>query len=135
MNKQIPMIEKALKQVPDDKKIGKRILLVDDDQSFLKSLHEILKLEGFIIDVAMNGIEALNKISKEDYDLILSDIRMPAMDGVELCRECKSHSNLKNIPFIMYSGVIDDIDTCADNFLPKPIESKELLNIIRTHLI
>ncbi|MHA1785918.1 MAG: response regulator [Candidatus Helarchaeota archaeon] len=112
----------------------KRILIVDDERELLESLGIILKYEGYQVDVALNGIEALNKINEENYDLILSDIRMPVMDGIELCKRCKSDPKFKNIPFILFSAYYEEIKTCADEFLTKPLESRILIKTIRQFL-
>ncbi|MHA1146362.1 MAG: response regulator [Candidatus Helarchaeota archaeon] len=112
----------------------KKILIVDDDRDILILLKEIIEQQGYDVDVEMGGIEALDKLSREKYDLLLSDIKMPGMDGIELCRECKAHPDLKNIPIILFSAYYDELKSCADSFLPKPIESKVLFKVIKEYL-
>ncbi|MES0447745.1 MAG: response regulator, partial [Desulfobacterales bacterium] len=81
---------------------NKKILVVDDSslmRSFAKGSLKQLKLNN--VDEAENGEEALVKLKDDMYDLILSDLHMPNMDGLELLRAVRSDSNLKDIPFIM----------------------------------
>ncbi|NVM53231.1 MAG: response regulator [Candidatus Helarchaeota archaeon] len=116
-----------------DKVDGKerRILIVDDEQDVLNSLRQILEHEGYQVDIATNGIEALDKLSRKNFSIVLSDIRMPAMDGIELSEACKNHPQLNRIPIILFSGYYDSFESCADYFLAKPIESQSLLKVIK----
>jgi CheY-like chemotaxis protein len=107
------------------------ILVVEDEREILNALQEILEHEGYRTAVATNGIEALEMLSRADYNVILSDIKMPAMDGMELCQVCKAHPQLNHIPIILFSGYYDSFESCADYFLAKPIESQVLLNVLQ----
>lgn len=109
----------------------RRILIVDDEQEVLHSLKEILEHEGFYIEVATNGIDALDLLSRKSFSIVLSDIRMPAMDGIELCEICKNHPQLSRIPIILFSGYYDTFESAADFFLEKPIDSESLLRVIQ----
>jgi|GEM_PF-448578 len=106
------------------------ILVVDDEQEVLSSLKEILEHEGYDVDTATNGIDALDKLSRKSFSIVLSDIRMPAMDGIEFAEILKNHPQLKRIPIILFSGYYDTFESCADYFLAKPIESESLLIVI-----
>ncbi|MHA1648868.1 MAG: response regulator [Candidatus Helarchaeota archaeon] len=108
----------------------RRIIIVDDEHEVLNSLKQILIYEGYKVDTATNGIEALDKLSRHNFDLILSDIRMPAMDGIELSEICKNHPQLKEIPIVLFSGYYDTFESVADYFLAKPIDSESLLRVI-----
>ena len=108
----------------------KTILIVDDEKDILDSLKELLAHEGYEIDVAINGISALDKLSHGTFDLVLSDIRMPAMDGIELCKECKANPDLNEIPVILFSAYYDEMKSCADKFLQKPLKSRLLFKVI-----
>ncbi|HUX98831.1 MAG TPA: response regulator [Candidatus Deferrimicrobium sp.] len=107
------------------------ILIVEDEREITTALQEILEYEGYRTKVASNGIEALELLSRANYNLVLSDIRMPAMDGIELCQICKEHPQLNHIPIILFSGYYDSFESCADYFLAKPIESQVLLNVLQ----
>ena len=112
-----------------------RILVVDDEQEVLSSLKEILEHEGYKVDTATNGIDALDKLSRKNFSIVLSDIRMPAMDGIEFAEILKNHPQLKRIPIILFSGYYDTFKSCADYFLAKPIESESLLIVINKLLL
>lgn len=108
----------------------RRILIVDDEQEVLSSLKEILQHEGYHVEVATNGIDALDLLSRKNFSIILSDIRMPAMDGIELCEICKNHPQLNRIPIILFSGYYDTFESAADFFLEKPLDSESLVRVI-----
>jgi signal transduction histidine kinase/FixJ family two-component response regulator len=81
------------------------ILIVDDRQENIYPLQKILELNGFEVDAATSGEEALKKILKVQYDLIILDVQMPGMDGFEVAETIKGHSKSKDIPIIFLSAV------------------------------
>ena len=81
------------------------ILIVDDRQENIYSLQKILELNGFEVEAATSGEEALKKILKVQYDLIILDVQMPGMDGFEVAETIKGHSKSKDIPIIFLSAV------------------------------
>lgn len=86
----------------------KKILVVDDEKSVVDVLTKKLQLEGYEVGVAYDGQEALNKIAKEKYDLILLDIIMPVLDGMSVLRRLKADEATKNIPIIVLTNLQDD---------------------------
>ena len=125
---------KSIIEKVDKEREKKCILIVDDEQLIRDSLKKILEMGGYSVEVAANGITALDILSKKDIDLVLSDVKMPAMDGMELFRECKSNPELKNVPFILFSGYYNKDTLQADYFLTKPIESGILFKTIKKFL-
>lgn len=125
---------KSIIEKVDKEREKKRILIVDDEQLILDSLKKLLEIEGYGVETATNGISALDILSKNKIDLILSDVKMPAMDGMELFKECKSNPELKDIPFILFSAYYDADTLQADYFLTKPIESGILFKAIKKFL-
>jgi PAS domain S-box-containing protein len=114
-----------------------KILIVDDDPSNLSLMKTILKNNGYEVEQAMNGEKALEALTSENIDLIISDILMPVMDGYHLCQECKNNNKLKSIPFIFCSGTYTDkkdedlsIKFGAEAFIAKPFHNEQLLNTI-----
>lgn len=103
----------------------KNILLVDDNSELLEYLHILLKTD-YHIDVALNGEEALEIIKKKKIDLIVSDVVMPKMDGIELCEQLKSNAQTMYIPIILLSAKtiveskIKGIESGADDYIDKP---------------
>ena len=114
-----------------------RILLVDDNMVNRQVAGEILKKSGCEVDVAVNGQDSINQVSKRDYDVILMDIQMPDMDGVTATKKIKE-LGIKNLAPIVamtaYSMKEDRerfIKSGLDDYISKPIKATELLNKIR----
>lgn len=114
---------------------GKNILAVDDESSQLALSKELIKSIGMNCDVAQNGKEALEKLENKNYDLVLTDIQMPTMDGFELLQKIQSKTSLKHIPVIAASGrttlnTLDYLDAGFSGNLLKPYKPQELLQKI-----
>lgn len=114
---------------------GKNILAVDDESSQLALSRELIKSIGMNCDIAKDGKEALKKLMLNPYDLVLTDIQMPTMDGFELLKTMQSNSDLKHIPVIAASGqtTVNSKDYLEAGFsgnLLKPYKPQELLRKI-----
>ncbi|SCW75709.1 DNA-binding response regulator, OmpR family, contains REC and winged-helix (wHTH) domain [Paenibacillus tianmuensis] len=113
------------------------ILLVDDEKEIIDLLEIYLKNEGYRLLRASNGIEALSVLQKEDVDLIVLDIMMPKMDGIEACLKIREQ---KHMPIIMLSAKSQDMDkilglsTGADDYVSKPFNPLELVARIKSQL-
>jgi len=101
-------------------------------------MEAMLKGSGYEVVSAANGMEALERLRAEGFDMIVSDILMPVMDGFKLCQECKGDEELKDIPFVFYTATYKDemderlaLKLGADKFLIKPIEPEEFIKIIQ----
>lgn len=86
----------------------KKIFIVDDEKFVVKALTEKLVLEGFSIDSAYDGQEALLKVNQIKPDLILLDIIMPKLDGISVLKRLKAQPETKNIPIIILTNLYDD---------------------------
>ena len=115
-----------------------RILVIDDDVNIRKSLEAILSAEGYNVDLAKNGKEAIKKSESTVYNVALIDIRLPDMDGVELLIRVKdSVPKMRKIIITGYPSVqnaIEAVNRKADAYLVKPVDVKKLLIIIETQL-
>jgi response regulator RpfG family c-di-GMP phosphodiesterase/putative methionine-R-sulfoxide reductase with GAF domain len=116
----------------------KRLLIVDDIPQNLYLLEVLLKTNGFDVEKAANGIEALDLAQRIPPEMIVSDILMPGMDGFSLCRAWMADERLKNIPFVFYTATYTDtkdeklaLSLGAEQFLRKPIEPDALLAILQ----
>ena len=114
------------------------ILVVDDDKSILRTFTRILQKNGYKIDTAETGREAIERADKKHYDLALVDIRLPDMDGTDLLVKIKKQ--LKNTIKIMITGFpslesgVKALDEGAEAYLVKPVKPEELLMLIREKL-
>ncbi len=115
----------------------KSILVVDDDQSILKSTKNILLREGYAVETAQTGKEALEKMLEKQYDIVLLDVKLPDMEGTEVLLQMK---NPRDIIKIIITGFSSNelgkkaADYGADDFLVKPIGPEELLATIKERL-
>jgi len=123
----------------EDRKHKGKILLVEDNAEMRKHIADLLR-ESYQILEAENGMRALAICSDHSPDLILSDVRMPEMDGLELCRRIKSDQNLSHIPVLLLTAKARDEDRLegvhegADAFITKPFENELLRATIRNLL-
>ena len=117
--------------------MDKKILVVDDSVFLQSLLKDRLESDGFTVVQAFDGREGLEKAKKESFDLVLLDVKMPYIDGFEVCRRIKADPQLKNIPvmFLTVMAQKADIETGiaagAEVYFTKPYESGELLKEAR----
>lgn len=113
----------------------RKILLVDDEESLLKMLSWNLEIAGFSVLTALSAQEALSQINQHSIDLVLTDIRMPVMDGISLVKTIKKTN--QKIPCLLMSGHADiDIQeeariAGANGYINKPIKFDELINLVK----
>jgi DNA-binding response OmpR family regulator len=113
------------------------ILIVEDEKQIVRFLELELKYEGYIIDTAFDGREGLKKAEENRYDLILLDIMLPELNGMEVCRRIRQFSNLPIIMLTAKDDVTDKVmglDIGADDYITKPFAIEELLARIRAAL-
>ncbi|MEH1856296.1 MAG: hybrid sensor histidine kinase/response regulator [Nostoc sp.] len=116
-----------------------RILAVDDTRDNLILVQAILESEGYEIDLASDGIKALQKIDQSPPDLILLDVMMPGIDGYEVTRRIRKNPAISYIPILLItafhqSSVVEGLDAGADDFIRKPFDTDELLARVRSLL-
>ena len=92
------------------KRQEKRILVVEDAFSTRELEKSILETHGYLVDTAVDGLDALDRVTASRYDLIVSDVEMPRMDGFELCRTLKKNEGYRDIPFVMVTGLQKEED-------------------------
>lgn len=113
------------------------ILLVDDEPMIIDSLTYSLRREGYEVRVATDGLQALSQFDEAQPDLVILDIRLPGIDGLEVCRRLRARSP---VPIIMLTALGNELDRVvglevgADDYLPKPFSFRELLARIRSML-
>jgi len=110
--------------------VNEKILLVDDDEWVRDSLYEVLKASGYDVETAQGGAEALEKISKDSYCIILTDIRMPRVDGMELLRQVREKSPATEVIMMTGFGTVESAVEAmrqgAIDYVTKPIMDDEI---------
>ena len=115
-----------------------RILVVDDDRAVRESLRRSLAFNGYTVDLAEDGVEALEAIASERPDALVLDVMMPRLDGLEVCRQLRSTGD--DLPILVLtardsvSERVSGLDAGADDYLPKPFALEELLARLRALL-
>ena len=116
--------------------MSKRVLIVDDEPDVLRLVALRLKKSGYEILAASDGKEGFDIISSEKPDLVLLDLRLPNMDGVDICKQVKNDEVLRHIPIILFTAT-SDIEVAdkakeagANDYMVKPFEPDELLEKI-----
>ena len=115
-----------------------KILVVDDERVAAEALGDYLEIEGYQVVLAYDGSEALQKVAQEDPNLILLDVRMPHLDGFEVCRRIKSNPTTLFLPVVLVTGLRETEDRVAgaragaDDFLTKPVNEQELLSRVKS---
>lgn len=114
------------------------ILLVEDERSFAQALKKGLEIEHYSVDVAYDGDEGLRKGTQKDYDIIMLDLMLPKMDGIEVCKELRRRNVQTPIIMITARDRLEDrvegLDSGADDYLVKPFDFDELLARTRSLL-
>ncbi len=111
-----------------------KILIVDDEEHTRLGYAEVLRLEGYSVDTAENGIEAFFKLQKSDYDVVVTDLRMPELDGMSLIDRIRQLKNSQKIIIITAFGTFKTYKQAKDAgvtmFLNKPVRAKDLKEAI-----
>lgn len=117
-----------------------KILVVDDEKSIVELIKFNLEREGFKVITAFNGYEALEKARNEKPELIILDVMLPGIDGIEVCRSLSSDSNTRQIPIIMLSARTEEVDKVlglemgADDYITKPFSPRELIARVKARI-
>ena len=117
-----------------------KILIVDDEPDIIEFIKYLLEQEDYLVESALNGSEALLKSKTFKPDLILMDVMMPVMDGIEACRQIKSSPETKNVFIIFLTARSEEyseiagFEAGADDYINKPIKPRVLLNRLRAIL-
>lgn len=112
------------------------ILLVDDEEDILELMGYNLEQEGYEVSTARDGLSALEKAEKENPDLIVLDIMMPGMDGIEVCERLRQHAHLRLTPILMLTARTEEedeivgLESGADDYVPKPVSPQLIVSRI-----
>lgn len=128
----------GIKEAVQENFVSRRILIVDDNEMDRTLIQKTVEKIGHQVLTAENGKVGYETAKREKPDLILSDCRMPEMDGVDMCKLIKVDDDTKNIPLIFLTGVdtpknvIECFDMGVENYICKPIQPKILASQIKT---
>lgn len=117
--------------------MAQKILVVDDDPAISEMLSLVLEAEGFDAVVVNDGAQATDVFFKENPDLVLLDLMLPGMNGIDICRAIRKEST---VPIVMLTAKTDTVDVVlglesgADDYVPKPFKAKELVARVRARL-
>jgi DNA-binding response OmpR family regulator len=120
--------------------MSKKILVIEDDRDIVELLSHYLEKENFILKEAPDGYSGLKKARAEDFDLIILDIMLPEMDGLEVCKELRSDPKTTFLPIIMLTAKTEETDKIvglelgADDYVTKPFSPKELVARVKAVL-
>jgi len=120
--------------------LSRRILVVDDDPRLLHVVAMYLSIEGYEVDTASNGDEGLRLLEQRRPDLVILDVMMPGVDGLEACRRIKSNPETRTIPVVLFTALsrTDDVENGraagANRFINKPFSLIGLGAVIRSFL-
>jgi len=119
----------------------KKVLVADDDEDFVNAMRSVLEFEGFNVDTAEDGKEALKQIKRHKYDLLILDVIMPKIDGIKLFRVVRKSKRHREAPVLFISGHSraeslagqhQEIIDKADGYIEKPFKTRALLGRVKT---
>ncbi|MBN1854091.1 MAG: response regulator [Pirellulales bacterium] len=117
-----------------DKSRARRILVVDDEPSMRKTITDILSAENYLVDMAATGEEAITRCAQESYDIVLMDVRMPGIGGIEAFRRMRSLHGKIRVILMSAFGLEDLIQAALDEgalaFLEKPLDLEKAIHLI-----
>ncbi len=118
--------------------MGKRVLVIDDEAIVRVSCQRVLEPEGFEVDVTARGDEALEMMQSKQYDVVLTDLKMPDMDGLEVLKEIKKRWPEVQVIIITGYGTISTavqaIKLGAYDYIEKPFTPEDILNVVKKAL-
>ena len=118
--------------------MAEKILVVDDERPVREVVALILERAGYEVVRATNGREAIEVAAKDNPQLIILDMRMPGLHGIDTCRELRSRQGSRGIPILVLTGYVENeraaLDAGVDGFLTKPFRPEELIERVKVLL-
>jgi DNA-binding response OmpR family regulator len=116
------------------------ILIIDDDPAIREILAILLEAEGYVVEEAEDADSGLARLARDGIDLVIVDMMLPGVDGLEFCRAVRGRSATADVPIVVVTASIDRsareaaLAAGADDFVAKPVDAAELYNRVRTCL-
>jgi putative two-component system response regulator len=123
---------------PEPRQINTRVLVADDEEAVAELLRRMLVKEGYAVEVVGDGVSALQTVNEFKPHVVLLDVNMPGMNGIEVCRNIKQDPSHRLTPVVIVTGMaqrerrIEGLEAGADEFLSKPVDGQELLARVRS---
>ena len=119
--------------------MGKRVLVVEDHHDTSFTLCKLLKLEGYDVDHAIDGMAGYKSASIHHPDLIVTDVQMPRMNGIDMIKRIRTRDELKGVPILVMSAygkrvISDALSAGADGYIEKPLDFEKFINRIKSIL-
>ncbi len=120
--------------------MAESIIVIDDEEDIRELIHYNLSKEGYVVSCAVSGEEGVELVQRIKPDLLILDLMLPGIDGLEVCRRLKSDANLRSIPIVMVSARGDELDVVsglelgADDYVSKPFSPKVLVARVKSVL-
>jgi DNA-binding response OmpR family regulator len=120
--------------------MNQRIFIIDDEETLLNVTSDLLKTHNYQVTTSSNPVEGLKRIQETPPDLLLLDILMPELDGIEICKRIRSHPPTQNLPIIIVSShgsetdIVTGLTVGADDYIVKPVRKRELLARVKSVL-
>lgn len=120
--------------------MAKKILVIDDEELVAKSLQKLLNSQGYKVTTAKSGTEAIDIVKENDFDLIISDVRMPALDGIQTIKQIRANlkaAGKKFIPEILITGYADRdkyeaaMGLMVIDYVYKPFDTTDFLKVVK----
>jgi two-component system, OmpR family, response regulator len=131
----VPLAQQEIRHNEGKLDLGARLLMVEDDLKLARTLERGLTAEGYTVDLAHTGDDALARAAMRDYDVIVLDVLLPGIDGHEVCRSLRERDRWVPVLMLTALGEVEDrirgLDTGADDYLVKPFDFGELLARLR----
>ena len=122
----------------------KNILIIDDEEIITRSLKKLLKKEGYLATVVSSGEKAIEEVKNKDFNLIICDVRMPQLDGIETIKRIRSilkEQGRKPIPEIIITGYADEdkyksaVDLKVADYVYKPFDINDFMEVVKKNLL
>jgi putative two-component system response regulator len=122
----------------EQRQVNARVLVADDEESVAELLRRMLAKEGYAVEVVNDGLAALQSVQEHKPHVVLLDVNMPGMNGIDVCRRIKQDLSNRLTPVVLVTGMaqrerrIEGLEAGADDFLSKPVDAQELLARVRS---
>jgi CheY-like chemotaxis protein len=132
INEQVLIMNPSAHDSSTTPELTPTVLVVEDEPAVREVVVDLLQDEGFAVREASDGLQAIDELEADNIDLVLSDVRMPRLDGPSLARRLRGRGHA--VPVVLMSAVAVEVDLPGVRFLPKPFDRDHLLHVVGSAL-